>query len=98
MPTNRTPIARNRSGHRITPEVVAAYEARDYLALHRALSLKPWQASPLPLELTALGVDQGRAPDEGTAFALSWPLAQQLQREIEQALRNARAGDDSPAD
>jgi hypothetical protein len=95
MATNRTPIARNRSGHRITPEVLACYQAKDYRALHRALSLRPWQASPLPLAVTPLGVDQDRAPDDGTAFSASWPLAQTLQREIEQALRDARAGNDS---
>jgi hypothetical protein len=64
----------------------AAYEAGDCRALDAALGLKPWEASPLR-------VDQGPAPDGPTAFAASWPQAQQLQREIEKALRGARSDD-----
>jgi hypothetical protein len=97
MPTNRTPLQRARSRHRISPEVLASYEAGDYRALHKALSLRPWMASPLPLEVTPLGVDQGAPPDNATAFSASWPLAQQLQREIEAALRDARSADGSHA-
>jgi hypothetical protein len=89
MVTNRTPITR-RSGHHITPEALAAYEAGDYRALHRALSLRPWEASPLPLKVTPLGVDQGPPLEGPTAFALSWPKAQALQRELEAALRQAK--------
>lgn len=31
----------------VTPEAVAAFRAGDWLALHRALRLPPWQPSPL---------------------------------------------------
>jgi hypothetical protein len=82
MVTNRTPILR-RSEHRITPEAVACYQAGDDRALHRALSLRPWQANPLR-------VDQGPGPGGLTAYAASWPLAQELQRELEAALRQAK--------
>jgi hypothetical protein len=69
----------------ITPEVIAAFEAGDYSALHCALHLRPWEASPLPLSVTALGVDQGPAPDyEDTT---SWLKAQKLQREILAAMK-----------
>ena len=48
--------------HRITSEAVAAYIARDFTGLHRALGLMPWQPSPLPLEIEGLGVDQDEPP------------------------------------
>jgi len=56
MVTNRKPVNRSRT-RQLTPEAIAAWEAADYLALHRALDLAPWDASPLPYEITALGVD-----------------------------------------
>jgi hypothetical protein len=68
--------------HRITPEAVAAFAAGDYMRLHRALGLRPWEASPLPLEVTALGVDQGDPPKDRSMWAQSWPQAQELQREL----------------
>jgi hypothetical protein len=47
-----------------------------------------WEASPLPLEVTALGVDQ-RTPEEDAAMEYryriwdsSWPRAQKLQRQL----------------
>jgi hypothetical protein len=80
MPTKRRVDKLRR--HRISPEAVAAFEAGDYCALHKALGLRPWQASPLPLEVTSLGVDQGPPPDGPTAFAASWPVAQALQCEL----------------
>ena len=72
----------------VTAEVVAAWRAGDYLALHRALRLKPWQASPLPLRCTALGCDQ-RTEEQNAAMEYkyriwdaTWPQAQELQREL----------------
>ena len=82
MPTKRRVDKARR--HRISAEAVAAYRAKDCNALHRALSLRPWQASPLR-------VDQGPGPGGPTAYAASWPLAQELQRELEAALRGARS-------
>jgi hypothetical protein len=71
--------------HRLSPEAIAAYRAKDCNALHRALSLRPWMASPLR-------VDQGPGPGGPTAYAASWPQAQQLQRELEAALRGSGGG------
>jgi hypothetical protein len=85
--TKRIPI--NRPRHRISPEAIAAYEAGDDRALDAALGLRPWEVSPLR-------VDQGPGPGGPTAWAASWPKAQQVQREIEKALRAARS-DDVPA-
>jgi hypothetical protein len=85
--TKRIPISRPR--HRITPEAVAAYEAGDDRALAAALGLRPWEVSPLR-------VHQGAPPGGPTAWAASWPRAQQLQREIEKALRDAHSDDVQP--
>jgi hypothetical protein len=40
----------------LTLEAIAAWKAADFHALHRALGLGPADASPLPYEITALGV------------------------------------------
>ncbi len=61
----RRAIAKARE-HRITPAAIDAFRARDVVRLHRALRLRPWQPSPLPLAVTALGVD----PDAD----VPWPL------------------------
>ena len=46
MPTKRTPIKRAQQ-RQITPEAVEYFAKADWRALHRALGLKPWEASPL---------------------------------------------------
>ena len=48
MPIKRV-IAKARRT-RITSEAVAAFQAGDWLGLHGALNLKPWEASPLDVE------------------------------------------------
>jgi len=63
MPTNRTPIGR-KSVLKITPESVAAWKRTDFHELHRLLGLKPWEASPLPIEVTALGCCEDDLPVE----------------------------------
>lgn len=45
MPTRRR--RRKRQEHAITPAAIAAFRAGDWMALHAALNLKPWQYSPL---------------------------------------------------
>jgi hypothetical protein len=62
MPTNRRRPDRTRQ--HITHEVVEAWKRADFLALHRLLGLKPWQSSPLPLEITRLGVGEGALDPE----------------------------------
>ena len=77
MPTKRRVDKARR--HRISPEAIASYRAKDCNALHRALSLRPWEARRCAL--TRAG------PGRSTAYAASWPNAQKLQRELEAALR-----------
>ena len=82
MPTKRTPLRRDIR-RRITPEAVAAWMAADYHALHAAFGLRPWQSSPLPSCITALGVSEGDPPsylDEHRRA--DWLTAQELQREL----------------
>ena len=64
-----------------------AYRAGDYIRLHRALHLPPWHASPLPLDVSPLGVHQGEPPAYRKAGAWhdTWHVAQELQRELEAA-------------
>ena len=80
------PVKRRASkmlAHRVTPEAVEAYAAGDYAALHRELSLAPWQCSPLPSTCCALGCDQGEAPDHWAQPHLGWNEAQALQVQLE---------------
>ena len=76
--------------HRVTLAAIAAWKAGDYLALHDALNLAPWEASPLPTSTTALGVAEGmrdrpRHNGAGTLMEQSVPLALELQRELVEA-------------
>jgi hypothetical protein len=57
MSTNRR-TKRRGAKPGITPEVIAAWQAADFRALHRALGLAPWEPSPLPREIIALGCSQ----------------------------------------
>jgi hypothetical protein len=53
------------------------------MALQIALGLKPWESSPLPYEITALGVSQDDTPDNnGSTWEPSMPKAIALQREL----------------
>jgi hypothetical protein len=83
MPSKRIPIRRDQR-QRITPEVVAAWKAADHHALQRALHLKVWEASPLPVEITPLGVCEEWAENPGGArgWAESYPQAIAFQREL----------------
>jgi len=75
MPVKRR--AHKARPHRITPEAIDAFRAGDRLTLHRALGLRPWQASPLD-------ADTDEAPwPPGTVGAASWPLARGLRAELE---------------
>ena len=88
MPVKRR--ASKQLRHRITPEAVEAYRAGDYMQLHRALGLMPWECSPLPDEITALGVDQGDPPDWMEPFphrVADYRQAQELQRQLEGAAK-----------
>ena len=86
MPVKRRLM--KKQAHRITPEAVEAFQAGDYLALHRALHLPPWHPSPLPESVTPLGVDPGNPPTDGRGAALDglWPVAVELQRALQAAV------------
>ena len=85
MPVKRR-LSKERP-HRITPEAVEAFEAGDYMALHRALGLAPWEASPLPASITPLGVDPKGPKQWGDSQGNieSWSQAVELQRELQAA-------------
>lgn len=64
--------------YRITPAAILAWQAGDEMALHRALGLKPWEASPL--------VAIGDCPhSRGTAAALAWPAMVELRAALQEA-------------
>jgi len=73
--------------HRITPEAVEAFRAGDYMALHHALGLAPWEASPLPASITPLGVDPNGPKQwrDGQDNIETWSQAVELQRELQAA-------------
>jgi hypothetical protein len=83
MPTNRTPIGR-KSVLKITPEAIGAWKRADFDALHRLLGLAPWEASPLPYEITALGCSENDLPVEPGSrdWEKSIPKAVALQRQF----------------
>ena len=86
MPVKRR-TAKGRA-HRITPEAVEAFKAGDFLALHQALGLKPWEVSPLPLNIEPLGCDQtSREGEQPSGWFASWEQAQELQRLLMKAAR-----------
>jgi phage terminase large subunit-like protein len=80
MPRRRR-VAKGRVD-RITPEAINAARARDDFALHVALCLKPWEATPL--------VARGACPPwaAGSAWAESWKRAQPLRPEFGLTARN----------
>jgi hypothetical protein len=90
MPVKRR-LAKSRV-HKITPEAIEAFEAGDYHALHQALGLKPWEHSPLPLAVTALGVRPGEPPSWDNS-TMSWRQAQELQRALVDAGAKMPAGE-----
>ncbi len=62
--------------HRITPEAVDAFRSADELTLHRALGLKPWEASPL---------DRNNPYLVGSPYSISWEKSRELRTELEAA-------------
>jgi hypothetical protein len=81
MTSNRTPIRRKAHAH-ISPEVIAAWRRCDFLALHRLLGLKPWEATPLPYAVCRLGVDQDDTPENRVDWDPTMPKAIALQRQL----------------
>jgi hypothetical protein len=85
VPTKRTKRVRTQ-GRRITPEALEAFKAHDNLALHRALGLKPWERSPLDVDLA---VKPPAMPGGEIAYLETWPQAYELREALEVALRSA---------
>ncbi len=61
MPTKRKRLSR-QAQQRISPAAFEAYRAGDYMALHRALGLAPYEPSPLPQSIEPLGIDLNNPP------------------------------------
>ncbi len=75
--------------HRITADAVEAFQAGDFMALHNALDLAPYEPSPLPESVEPLGVDPDKPPvRDGTCWADAWPKVVELQRELQAAAGN----------
>ena len=75
-------LAKERTAGRITDAAVAAYRRGDWLGLHRALGLRPWQ--PSPLDATTDEPPSWAAPRDG--WREGWPLARALRAELEERL------------
>jgi hypothetical protein len=79
MSTKRRTLRRGGRKGRLTPEVIAAWLAADFHALHCALGLRVWEASPLPREITPLGCDDDGADRQAVELqrrllaAAGWP-------------------------
>lgn len=76
MTTYRT--RRAEAGPRITAEAVAAFRAGDWIGLHRALRLRPWEASPLDAA-TDTPIRGGQP------YVDSWAQARELRLALEAA-------------
>lgn len=73
MPTTRK--KRERSMRQtVTAEAVEAYKSGDWIALHQALGLKPWECSPLDAD--------GGDPQGGDAYAATIEQARELRAEL----------------
>jgi plasmid stabilization system protein ParE len=83
MSTNRR-TKRRGAKPGITPEAIAAWQAADFRALHRALGLAPWEPSPLPREIIALGCSQDDEvdADSGRCWDQALPKALAIQRKL----------------
>src|SRR6516164_5847274 len=79
MPTNRRRFDRTR--RHITPEAVDAWMRADYMTLHIVLDLHPWETSPLPIEITPLGVSEDLIDSDDSRYQGDLK-ALKLQREL----------------
>lgn len=80
-------VPKSKRRHPITAEAIEAYQAHDYLALHRALGLYPWEMSPLPNDPLGCNPDWEMPEHTTNLFELSFPQAVDLQRELEAACK-----------
>lgn len=80
-------VPKSKRRHPITSEAIAAYQARDFLALHRVLGLFPWEMSPLPNHPLGCNPDWVMPERTNNLFELSFPKALELQQQLEAATR-----------
>jgi len=78
MPARRAHLTRAENA--ITAEAEAAYRASDRVALHRALGLKPWEASPI-------GATGDSPWPTGSAGERTWDKVVRLRAELEATVR-----------
>ncbi|MET4127164.1 hypothetical protein ACSSV6_000569 [Roseovarius sp. MBR-38] len=74
----RTPKGR---AHKVTPEAIEAFQTGDYMGVHRALGLRPWETSPLD-------ADTPEPPEwavEGDLWAQGWETARELRAALTEA-------------
>lgn len=77
MPTKRARVPRTYAP-KLPDEAIVAFRAADWLALHRALRLKPWEPSPLEAS--------GPCPWSPTsAAALAWDKVREMRLALEAA-------------
>jgi hypothetical protein len=86
MSTKRRVIDRGKGG-RLTPDIIAAWHACDFSALHHLLRLHPWDSSPLPKEIAGgIGVDQDDLldfdPDTASPADQALPKVVAIQAEL----------------
>ncbi len=76
------PRKRRAGKHRapITAEAVEAFKSGQWIALHRALDLRPWEASPLDADTPE--PPAWDALHGSTAWTASWPAARDLRAEL----------------
>jgi hypothetical protein len=67
--------------HRITPELIAAWLALDHSALVQTLWLRPWWRTPIPYEVSSLGVSEWTGPDNEEDEE-DWQRAIEIQRAL----------------
>ncbi len=104
MPTKRRRLPHAILGSRITEAAIATYKAGAYHALHRALHLRPWECSPLPLgpkgevsetgiPCSPLGCQPGPIPAElvGAMGTANWAQAVELQAHLDAAVKEAQS-------
>ena len=79
MPTNRRRFDRTR--RHITSEAIEAWMRADYMTLLIVLDLHPWETSPLPIEITPLGVSEDQIDPDDSRYREDLK-ALRLQREF----------------
>lgn len=62
--------------HRITPEAQDAFDRGDYMGLHRALGLKPWEPSPFD-------IPGGNPYGPHSSWSVAWPVVAKLRSRLE---------------